>query len=143
MKRVVTWFAAGIIVASVTGCSNDALSPSGDTPSTPQGVIATNGGSGWVLSWTPNVDADLDGYEVYRKPAYTLEGYNFALVQKTPASVTSSPIVVEGGEWIYHVRARDLEGNLSAPSTGVLVEVPSSGGGSDLPADEGVVRATR
>ena len=52
--------------------------------------------------------------------------------------------LVEGGEWIYHVRARDLQGELSSPSTGVLITVAASGGGSDLPAaPEGVRQATK
>jgi hypothetical protein len=143
MKRILPWFALALVVTTATGCTEQALGPASGAPASPQGVAAVNTGSGWVLSWTPNLESDLAGYELYRSPAYTLSGDSYRLVHKAPTSVTSSPLVVEGGEWIYNVRARDLDGNLSAPSTGVLIEVSASAGGDSTIPDEGVVRATR
>jgi hypothetical protein len=74
------------------------------------------------LTWTPNTEADLAGYYIYRRT----EGQqpvkiNSGLV-KTPASRDSS--VQPGTRYFYSVSAVDLRGNESARSQETSETVP-------------------
>jgi len=87
-------------------------------PAVPDGLQAVFSGlvqrPGIDLTWTPNIDQDLAGYNVYRRSA---EGafvkINTELV-KTPAFHDGG--VQPGGRYVYSVTAVDLRGNESGRS---------------------------
>ncbi len=94
-------------------------------PSVPTGLEAVPGGATAAdrsidLSWTPDTDADLAGYSVYRQ-----EVTSTGEVAGTAARLNSTPIVgpayrdqtaMAGHRYAYHVTAVDAAGNESAPS---------------------------
>ena len=95
-------------------------------PAVPAGVQAVFSGPGQKtfidLAWAPVTDADLDGYNVYRRedgsPAVKV---NSALV-KDPAYRDES--VLSGKTYFYSVSAVDLRGNESARSEEASERVP-------------------
>ncbi|HEX7284661.1 MAG TPA: fibronectin type III domain-containing protein [Candidatus Angelobacter sp.] len=95
-------------------------------PAVPVGLQAVFSGlvqqPGIDLTWTPNSDEDLAGYNVYRRSAQgTLTKINKELV-KTPAFHDGS--VQPGGTYRFSVSAVDLRGNESARSAEAQEGVP-------------------
>jgi hypothetical protein len=96
-------------------------------PAVPSGLQAVFSGPGQQafidLIWTPVLDADLEGYNVYRRE----EGAAFVKINtelvKTPA-FRDSP-VVSGKTYFYSVSAVDQRGNESARSEEASESVPS------------------
>jgi hypothetical protein len=109
--------------APVTFVSRDVF-----PPLVPTGLEAVPGGATPAdrsidLSWTPNTDADLTGYSVYRQ-----EVTSTGEVAGTAARLNSTPVVgpayrdqtaVPGHRYSYRVTAVDSAGNESAPSAAV------------------------
>jgi hypothetical protein len=97
-------------------------------PSAPSGLEAVPGGVTAAdrsidLSWTPNSDADLAGYFVYRQ-----EIASNGAVMGTVTRLNKTPVVgpayrdqtaLAGRRYAYHVTAVDAAGNESAPSADV------------------------
>ena len=97
-------------------------------PRAPSGLEAVPGGATAAdrsidLSWTPNTDADLAGYFVYRQEV----GPN-GKVTGTMTRLNTTPVVgpayrdqtaLAGRRYAYHVSAVDTAGNESAPSLDV------------------------
>lgn len=95
-------------------------------PATPSGVqavySAVQGGSFIDLTWTPNAESDLAGYNVYRRmgsePPVKI---NTELV-KTPRF--ADPGIQPGMKYFYSVSAVDLRGNESGKSEETSETVP-------------------
>jgi hypothetical protein len=112
---------AGIGSAELTILANDIF-----PPATPSGLQAVFSGQlqqpGMDLTWRPNTDEDLAGYNVYRQtgnePAARI---NSALV-KTPSFHDGT--VQLGVKYSYSVTAVDLRGNESGRSEQVAEAVP-------------------
>jgi hypothetical protein len=97
-------------------------------PHVPTGLEAIPGGATAAdrsidLSWTPNTDADLAGYIVYRQ-----EIDSKGVVTGTVTRLNQTPVVgpayrdqtaMAGRRYAYHVTAVDTAGNESAPSADV------------------------
>jgi hypothetical protein len=97
-------------------------------PGVPTGLEAVPGGAtasdrSIDLSWTPNTDADLAGYSVYRQ-----EVTSAGQVAGPATRLNPSPIVgpayrdqtaIPGHRYAYRVTAVDATGNESAPSADV------------------------
>jgi fibronectin type 3 domain-containing protein len=97
-------------------------------PSAPSGLEAVPGGVSAAdrsidLSWTPNSDADLAGYFVYRQDIDP-----HGAVTGTVTRLNTTPVVgpayrdqtaLAGRRYAYHVTAVDTAGNESAPSANV------------------------
>jgi hypothetical protein len=97
-------------------------------PSTPSGLEAAPGGTGAAdrsidLSWTPDTDANLAGYIVYRQ-----EIDSNGAAAGTAARLNPTPVVGPayrdqtaraGHRYAYRVAAVDATGNESAPSDAV------------------------
>jgi hypothetical protein len=97
-------------------------------PSAPSGLEAVPGGAtpsdrSIDLSWTPNSDADLAGYFVYRQDIDP-----HGAVTGTVTRLNTTPVVgpayrdqtaLAGRRYAYHVTAVDTAGNESAPSADV------------------------
>lgn len=95
-------------------------------PSTPLGLEAVFSGMiqhpGIDLTWTPNTEEDLAGYNVYRhKQGSPRVKINTGLL-KTPAF--HDPDVALGQAYFYSVTAVDLRGNESASSQETSETVP-------------------
>ncbi len=89
-------------------------------PAIPAGLSGIFTGEGVQLIWTANVEADLAGYNVYRRETNgTQEKINRELLV-TPVFRDSS--VQAGQTYGYRVTAVDLKGNESAPSGEFRVE---------------------
>ena len=87
-------------------------------PAEPNGLQAVSSGEGQQpfidLTWAPNTEADLDGYNVYRRQ-------NGGAWQKINSSPVETPTfqdadVVRGTEYTYSVTAVDLRSNESSRS---------------------------
>jgi hypothetical protein len=95
-------------------------------PGVPSGLQAVFSGAGQQpfidLIWAPDTDADLAGYNIYRREAGTASmKINEALV-KSPALRDTR--VTAGHTYIYAVTAVDVRGNESAPSAEASETVP-------------------
>jgi hypothetical protein len=142
MKTRIALAAFLVLAVSLTGCMGDSVAPNDTTaPAAPQGVTAASADLNWNLAWQTNTEPDVAGYYVYRTPITgTQQGTAQQLTTEAVAS-TQYQIPAESGQWQYVVRAVDTAGNVSAPSTPVLVTMGSSGG--PLDPNEGVVARVR
>ncbi|MFP5230064.1 MAG: fibronectin type III domain-containing protein [Acidobacteriota bacterium] len=95
-------------------------------PAIPAGlvVVADAQAKAMDLSWTPDADADIAGYEVYRKDL-TAGGAMQRITPKllVPPSYTDAGVVA-GHRYAYAVTAVDQDGNESARSGEVEEELP-------------------
>jgi hypothetical protein len=96
-------------------------------PGVPSGLEAVASGVGQKpfidLTWTPDTEADLAGYNVYRQEA------GAATWQKIDREVVTAPAfrdetVAAGHTYTYAVTARDVRGNESARSQPATEPVP-------------------
>jgi len=88
-------------------------------PAPPQDVEAAVDGEEVTLSWTPNTEEDLDGYNVYAVLGDSTDLLNGSPIQG-PSFVDSG---LPDGEYRYQVTAVDIYGNESAPSGVTLARV--------------------
>jgi hypothetical protein len=94
-------------------------------PAAPTGLAAIPGAQGNVatidLSWRPNVEVDVAGYNIYR------EGTSGSFERLNPTPVTgpafSDTTAVTGDTYLYRVTALDATGNESPPSSEVTQTV--------------------
>jgi len=95
-------------------------------PAVPRRVTAIYTAGAVDLLWNANTDADLAGYNVYRKT----QGGVFARVnpQLLPTPIFHDTSVARGQNYEYAVTAVDLSGNESAQSPPVMVSTSLSGG---------------
>ena len=89
-------------------------------PSAPAGLMATATSASRVdLSWTPSTDdVGVTGYTVFR---------DGNVVGTTASTTFADTTVFPNTSYTYHVRARDLAGNVSQPSGIASVSTPSAG----------------
>jgi fibronectin type 3 domain-containing protein len=97
-------------------------------PHAPTGLEAIPGGATTAdrsidLSWTPNTDPDLVGYNVYRQDVDSKGAAvgTAARLNTTPVvgPAYRDPTAVAGRRYAYRVTAVDTAGNESAPSADV------------------------
>jgi fibronectin type 3 domain-containing protein/regulation of enolase protein 1 (concanavalin A-like superfamily) len=82
-------------------------------PSAPRNLAAVDGGI--TVNWTPNTEANLAGYNVYR--ATSAAGpWTKANASLVTGSSYTDPFGDPGSTWFYQVKAVDLSGNVSAAS---------------------------
>jgi len=117
-------------------------------PASPAGLTATSGLDKNDLVWTPGVEPDLAGYNVYRDTtsggAFTTR-VNSAVLTSSAFSDTSF-MPVRGLYW-YKVTAVDVAGNESPGSTAVTADqvrlsAPVTTGGATLTSSTGEVSIT-
>ena len=98
---------------SVEVQAHDSFPPA--APTAVQAVASSSGGQSFVdLTWTPNDEADLVGYNVYRHESGGPPQKINAELVKTPAFRDSN--VTAGGTYFYSVSAVDLRSNESGRS---------------------------
>jgi fibronectin type 3 domain-containing protein len=118
-------------------------------PSAPIGLGATPGDSKVTLSWAPNTESDLGGYNVYRS---TTSGTGYT---KLNSSLLTSPLYADnsatnGTKYYYVVRAVDTSGNSSGnsnessatPTAGPDITPPSAPAGLGASAGNGSATLT-
>jgi hypothetical protein len=107
-------------------CHGRAAAPDTTPPSAPTGLAAQPGDSSVNLSWVPNTESDLAGYDVYRatSPNGTYTKLNSSLV--TTADYTDTGLM-NGVTHYYYVIAVDTSGNASAASA-VASATPAGSG---------------
>ena len=97
-------------------------------PAVPSGLEAVASGVGQSpfvdLIWAPNTDADLAGYNIYRREEGASPVKINSELVKTPAF--RDPTVVAGKKYFYSVSAVDLRGNESARSEEASETVPGA-----------------
>lgn len=107
--------------ASLTVFANDIF-----PPAVPTGLQAVYSGVGQKpfidLTWAPNMEADLAGYNVYRREAGSAWVKINQQLVKSPSFRDSS--VEPGHEYFYAVSAVDLRGNESGRSEEASENVP-------------------
>jgi hypothetical protein len=95
-------------------------------PQTPSGLDAVPSGTGAAidLSWEPDTDTDLAGYNVYRQELTTSNqpiGSSQRLTQvPAPGPAFHDATAIAGHRYAYRVTAIDTTGNESLPSAAVL-----------------------
>jgi hypothetical protein len=89
-------------------------------PSPPTGLSVVYTSQAVDVVWTASPEADLAGYNVYRREGSAAAQKLNPEIVKTP--IFRDPSVVEGRQYFYRVTALDLSGNESAPSEEVSVE---------------------
>ncbi len=126
-------------VSRITGAGNEVLEVEGADspplkvfvhdifpPAAPSGVQAVFSGVGQQrfidLTWAPNTENDLAGYNVYRREAEGQAARVNADLVKTPAFRDAN--VAPGRKYFYSVSAVDLRGNESAHSVETSESVP-------------------
>lgn len=88
-------------------------------PAAPENVRVVTSPGAVELSWSPNAEPDLAGYNVYRSEGGAFTRINPELVR---IPVFRDPAVRAGVRYRYQVRASDTKGNESGPSEEVSVE---------------------
>jgi fibronectin type 3 domain-containing protein len=95
-------------------------------PAIPTGVEAVFSGPGQKpfidLTWTPDTDPDLAGYDVYRAETSSEPAKVNTDLVKAPAFRDST--VVPGRQYTYFISAVDVRGNESARSQPATEKVP-------------------
>jgi len=95
-------------------------------PGVPSGLQAVFSGAGQEpfvdLIWAPDTDADLAGYNVYRREGDGQLGKINSELVKAPAFRDQN--VAAGKTYVYSVSAVDLRGNESAHSEEATEAVP-------------------
>ena len=95
-------------------------------PTVPTGLQAVYSGVGQKpfidLTWAPNLESDLAGYNVYRHEAGTAPVKINSEVVKTPSF--RDPNVAAGHQYFYAVSAVDVRGNESGKSEETSEKVP-------------------
>jgi glucose/arabinose dehydrogenase len=113
--------------------------PSSDNtpPTVPANVRSTNVGSTSVtLQWNASTDnTAVSGYEVFRNNSTTP-------VQSVPDTTATDSGLTPNTSYTYTVRAKDVNGNVSAASSPVTVRTSPSGGTGGEPIFDRVVTNT-
>lgn len=96
-------------------------------PAPPTGLTATGGDGQVELSWSPNGESDLSGYNVYRATASGGPYTKINTSQVVGEAYTDTGLT-NGTSYYYVITALDTSGNESGDST-EAVAVPQAGGG--------------
>jgi len=109
--------------------------PSGEKnpPTVPANVHATNVSAGSVtLTWNASTDdTAVAGYDVYR---------DGKLVQSVPDTTATDSPLTPNTSYSYTVKAKDVNGNVSAASPAVVVKTTAGGGGGDPVYDRDITK---
>lgn len=139
LRRTVTVTLA-LAALTLMGCgsSNNGTSVAPDTapPSTPTIADVHTRNGKVVIVWSPNVEADLAGYNVYLASTPP-EKVNVSLIPGAAFGVQPG----NEGLYRYRVTAVDRSGNESAPSPMIVVSVGSSTITIENPGVDGVLQA--
>lgn len=79
-----------------------------------------------TVSWIPNADGDLEGYDLFRSIGKDTNGVSKININMIPNSITEyvDRNVEEGKSYYYTLVAKDNNGNSSVPSPGFKITIP-------------------
>ena len=92
-----------------------------EAPAVPRGVESITGDGQVFLSWYPNAESDLDGYDVYRS---FNENDGYELIATTGDPSFTDNAVANGQTYFYAVLAFDFSGNESELSYDTVFDTP-------------------
>lgn len=96
-----------------------------DAPVVPSGLKAKVNTASVLLSWNPNTDADLAGYNVIRAKASAPQDIDVIGRMVTDTTFLDNDIT-PGVNYIYKVKAVDKTRNISLASDGITATVPEA-----------------
>ncbi|HEX7878514.1 MAG TPA: hypothetical protein VF720_03845, partial [Candidatus Eisenbacteria bacterium] len=122
---------AGPVSASLRVDTKEPSEPPDTAPPlAPVGLAVVRDPEGAYLSWSPNLEFDLVGYHVYRRPT------GGVWQRRTDAPETDlywhDRLDGRAGSWDYRVTAINVRGEESAPSTIATLVITSPGGDARL-----------
>ncbi len=105
-------------------------------PAAPTGLVAAPGNNAVYLGWSPNSEADLVGYHVYRSTSTPVSTATAPVSGTEPVTTTSfvDSTALNGIPYFYVVTAVDASTNRSGPSNQVTA-TPDPAAGSALDFD--------
>jgi len=109
----------------LTGCLEQPLESDAEPPAVPRGVVSMTGDRQVVISWYPNAERDLSGYQVYRGNS---ERGNYFLLGTTRSTSLVDREVTNGRTYYYAVAAYDDYGNESELSYDLVFDTPRPAG---------------
>ena len=110
MKRIFLTVFAVTAFFFMNGCRDNMVNIDRTPPAVPQGVQTSNGDGDVLISWEPNRDRDLEGYNVYTSDSYNGK---YTLLTSTTATSYLDNGVRNGHKYYYAVTAYDYNGNES------------------------------
>lgn len=122
MDAAMNFSALSAVQASTSSCSG----PDTTAPTTPANFTATaQAGPQVALHWSASIDnVGVVGYRVYR---------NGVQIGSSGGTSYTDTAVTPGSTYSYYVRAYDLAGNTSPPSSQPSVTIPGTGGDTSAP----------
>lgn len=103
------------------GCNEQLFEADTQPPAVPRGVQSVTGDRQVAISWYPNAERDLAGYNVYR--GFSERGDYFR-VTTTRGTTAVDRDVVNGQTYFYAVSAYDFDGNESELSYDLVFDTP-------------------
>jgi hypothetical protein len=123
MKKI--WLMSVLGLSLLTGCVEQPLENDNTPPAVPRGVASATGDRQVVVSWYPNAERDLSGYQVYRGNA---ERGDYFLIGTTRSTTFVDRDVANGRTYYYAVAASDYDGNESELSYDLVFDTPRPAG---------------
>lgn len=112
-------------LALLSGCLEQPLELDTEAPAVPRGVASTTGDRQVVISWYPNAEYDLSGYDVYRSNTQN-SGYFRIGTTRNTSFVDRD--VTNGRTYYYAVTAFDNASNESELSYDLVFDTPRPAG---------------
>ncbi len=110
-----------MLVLMVAGCKEAFLEPDLIAPSSPRGLATTTGDNQIEISWLPNPEPDVAGYNVYASSSYNGK---YTLIGSTKETLFIDRGISNGVTYYYAVSAYDFAGNESPFSQDVAYDTP-------------------
>lgn len=108
------------LFAFMNGC-NEIEEPDSTAPAIPRGLVSVTGDGKVYLSWYPNTESDLGGYNVYY--SFTANG-TYEKIGNTKSAYFVDADVDNGTTYYYAVTAYDYNRNESELSTDIIFDTP-------------------
>lgn len=122
MKKLNIFILLSAFAVVLSSCGvNDSYYNDYTPPSPPSGIQVLNGDSRVDISWNPNRESDVAGYNVYFN--YTYDG-TYELIGSTSGTYFVDVEAVNGNKYYYAVAAYDYNGNESELSYDVIYSTP-------------------
>jgi hypothetical protein len=122
MKKILLTIALAISSLLISSCDvNDSYYDDFTPPAPPTGVSVMNGDSRVDISWNPNRESDVAGYNIYY--SYTYDG-KYTLIGTTRNTYFVDNGAVNGERYYYGVAAFDYNGNESELSYDYVYSTP-------------------
>lgn len=120
LKKIILFIIAITLVGNY-GCVDEFVEVDSEAPAVPRGVSSITGDQKVTITWYPNHEGDLSGYNIYRS-ANENTGYYLIATRNQPMHIDFD--VVNGQTYFYAVTAFDHNGNESELSYDLVYDTP-------------------